>query len=418
MEYLIPEDKIEKVYRYRSQRVLDLIKEHELDFLYLWDYGNTRYAFDIMPRFHPESDNCFGYLISKAALVSPMINDAFGDRHSHSPGGIYDPGKPGSVWQVDDWRSAGSESYLRSVPRRWARMMAEAIATHGGAKRIGFDGVPDLFALQELQKLVPDVEFVGMGIHQAKKRMIKSADEIELFEEACKVHNQILWTVMSEAEVGWKDFTMASKMAEQFALLECSEQHCLNLTYRFEPGSGVMGLTWTPVGRVYKEGDVISSDLGFMAFGGGTTDYGRTRILGETSAKVREAYEWDIHNCHEIMATIKPGQMLSEMTEKFIEAHDQKGYPLVMLGHGIGTQMDEMPQMNPAEVQDYDVPLEEGMILCIEPTLIVECEKHGYQQIWFEDEWVVEKDGLRRLAPLSYFDIKDEDLATHKMAVA
>ena len=412
MEYLVSEEKIRAIYAYRSQRVLDLIKEHDLDFLYLWDYGNTRYAFDVMPRFHPESDSCFGYLISKNVLVSPMVNDAFGESHAHSPGGIYDPGKPGSVWSVDNWRSAGSESYLRSVPRRWAKMVAEAIATHGGAKRIGFDGTPDLFAMQELQKLVPDTEFVGMGIHLAKKRMIKSVEEIELMEEACKVHNKILWETMSEAEVGWKDFTMASKMAERFALLESSEQHCLNLTYRFEPGSGVMGLTWTPVGRTYKEGDVISSDLGFMAFGGVTTDYGRCRILGDTSAKVRDAYEWNIYNYHEILTTIKPGQMISSMVEKFIEAHDKKGYPLVMLGHGIGAQMDEMPQMNPADKQDYDVPLEEGMVLCIEPTLIVECEKHGYQQIWIEDQWVVEKDGLRRMAPLSYFDIDDKDLAT------
>jgi len=412
MKYLVSEEKIRAIYGYRSQRVLDLLKEHELDFLYLWDYGNTRYAFDVMPRFHPESDNCFGYLISKNALVSPMVNDAFGESHPHSPGGIYDPGKPGSVWSVDDWRSAGSESYLRSVPRRWAKMMAEAITTHGGAKRIGFDGAPDYFAMQELQKLVPDAEFVGMGIHLAKKRMIKSVEEIELMEEACKVHNKVLWDTMSEAEVGWKDRTMASKMAERFALLESSEQHCLNLTYRFEPGSGVMGLTWTPVNRIYKEGDVISSDLGFMAFGGVTTDYGRCRILGETSAKVRDAYEWNIYNYHEIMTTIKPGQMISSMVEKFIEAHDKKGYPLVMLGHGIGAQMDEMPQMNPADKQDYDVPLEEGMVLCIEPTLIVECEKQGYQQIWVEDQWVVEKDRLRRMAPLSYFDIEDKNLAT------
>ena len=78
MEYLVSEEKIRAIYAYRSQRVLDLIKEHDLDFLYLWDYGNTRYAFDVMPRFHPESDNCFGYLISKNALVSPMVNDAFG----------------------------------------------------------------------------------------------------------------------------------------------------------------------------------------------------------------------------------------------------------------------------------------------------------------------------------------------------
>ena len=231
-------------------------------------------------------------------------------------------------------------------------------------------------------------------------------------EAACHVHNEIMMDIIGQAEPGWKDFTMASKMAEAFSLLECSEQHCLNLTYKYEPGSGVMGLTWSPIGRVYEEGQVISSDLGFMAFGGATTDYGRCRILGETSAKIRDAYEWNIHNYHELMATFKPGQMLSEVTQTFIDAHNKKGYPLVMLGHGIGTNMDEMPQMNPEEAQDYDVPLQEGMIMCFEPTLIVDDEKHGFQQIWIEDEWVVEKDGLRRLAPAPYFDIDDKHLAT------
>ncbi len=75
------------------------------------------------------------------------------------------------------------------------------------------------------------------------------------------------------------------------------------------------------------------------------TDYGRCRILGDTSAKVRDAYEWNIYNCHETMTTIKPGQMIPSMVEKFIEAHDKKGYPLVMLGHGVGAQIDEMSQM-------------------------------------------------------------------------
>ena len=63
LKYLVPENKIQAIYKYRSQRVLDLIKEHDLDFLYVWDYGNTRYAFDVMPRFHYESDNCFGYMM-------------------------------------------------------------------------------------------------------------------------------------------------------------------------------------------------------------------------------------------------------------------------------------------------------------------------------------------------------------------
>ena len=62
MKYLVSESKIESIYNYRSTRVLDLIKEHNLDFLYLWDYGNTRYAFDVMPRFHPESAFHFYFL--------------------------------------------------------------------------------------------------------------------------------------------------------------------------------------------------------------------------------------------------------------------------------------------------------------------------------------------------------------------
>ena len=44
MEFLLPEEKIRSIYGYRSQRVLDLINEHDLDFLYLWDYGITSNA--------------------------------------------------------------------------------------------------------------------------------------------------------------------------------------------------------------------------------------------------------------------------------------------------------------------------------------------------------------------------------------
>ena len=39
-------------------------------------------------------------------------------------------------------------------------------------------------------------------------------------------------------------------------------------------------------------------------------------------------------------------------------------------------------------------------------------DTHGPQLLWFEDEWVVESDGLRRLSPLPYFDVDDADLAT------
>lgn len=416
MEYLIPDEKVAAVRAYRSGRVRDLMHEQDLDFLYLWDYGNTRYAFDIMPRFHPESDNALmGYLISREGVVSVLLSDSFEEHHPYTPGGLYDPVKAGAVWSADPVvRSSGSESYLRSVPTRWATLTAEAIAANGpDAKRIGFDGIPDLRAFQELGKRTPGVEYVGVGFELAQTRMIKSAEELELMEASCEVHNRVLWKGLSEVEPGWVDFQVASRMAQLFALEPSVEQHCLNITYSYEPG-GAMGMIWSPIGRTYKEGEVISSDVGIMTFGSATTDYGRTRILGDTSTKIRDAYEWNILNCHELLTKIRPGMKISAMVEMFIDAHEQRGLPLVMLGHGIGTNMDEMPQMNPADKQEFDAVLEENMVLCIEPTCVVFDDEYGPQLLWFEDEWVVEADGLRRLAPLSYFDIEDSELATLK----
>jgi len=415
MEYLISDAKIAKMRNYRSQRVLDYIKDQGFDFLFVWDYGNTRYAFDIYPAFHYESANAFhGYLISKTGEVTIFLSDAFEERHPYFPGGLYDPAKAGTIWTVNsEVRSAGSESYLRSVPKRFARLLAEALSEYGGAKRIGVDNFADFRAYQEVQKLVPNTEFVGVGFDLARLRVKKSNEEIELMEESCKIHNKVLWQAMSEAKPGMTDFEMSSRVAQLFALEPSVEKHCLNLTYSYEPG-GAMGMIWSPIGRVYKEGEAISSDVGIMTFGGSVTDYGRVRLLGDTSKELWDAYYWHITNYHEIVSKIKPGMRGSDMVQMFIDAHEAKGMPLVMLGHGIGTMMDELPQLNPAHVQEWDPPIEVNTVYCIEPTCVAECPNTGPQLLWQEDQWVMTEDGFRRLAPLSYFDIDDKDLATMK----
>jgi len=413
MKYLLSDDKIADIRKYRSERVLDFIRSNDLDFLLIWDYGNTRYAFDIYTAFHYESSHAFhGYLISKEGVVSIILSASF-ESHPYAPGGLYDPAKPGTVWTVDPLvRSPGSESYVRSVPKRYAKLVAEAIAEHGGAKRIGVDTFADFRAYQELQKLVPNTEFIGVGFDLAKMRMYNCDEEVELMEKSCEVHNRVVWQALSECEPGWSDHKLSSRVAQLFALEESVEKHCLNLTYSLNPG-GAMGMIWSPIGFIYKDGDIASSDVGIMTYGGSTTDYGRVRMLGTPSTELRDAYTWFHHNLHELVAQVKPGMKCSDMVQMFIDAHAKRGLPLKhMLGHGIGTQMDEMPQLNPAHVQEYDAVLAENMTLCIEPACTVECPNNGLQLLWTEDQWVMEKDGFRRLAPLSYFDIDDKDLAT------
>ncbi|MGI9610149.1 MAG: M24 family metallopeptidase [Acidimicrobiia bacterium] len=414
MEFLLSDEKIARIRQFRGDRVKQLIADMDLDFLLLWDYGNTRYAFDIFSAFHYESAHAFhGYLISKEGVVSIILSDSFEEHHPYSPGGLYDPAKnQGEVWTVDPVvRSAGSESYLRSVPKRYARLVAEAMAANGGGTRVGVDTFADFRAYQELQALTPEKEYIGVGFDLAKVRMYNCDEEVELMEKTCEVHNRVLWQGMSEVEPGWTDFQLSSRMAELFALEPTVEKHCLNLTYSYDPG-GAMGMIWSPIGRVYKDGETVTSDVGIMTFGGSTTDYGRARILGEPSKELWEDYYWFHTNHHEIMAQVKPGMKCSDMVQMYIDAHEERGMPLVMLGHGVGTQMDEMPQLNPAESQEYDAVLEKNMTLCIEPACVSVDPVHGPQILWCEDQWVVEDDRMRRLAPLSYFDIEDSDLAT------
>ena len=121
--------------------------------------------------------------------------------------------------------------------------------------------------------------------------------------------------------------------------------------------------------RVLKNGDIVSIDTGVQLNGyygdsavtvGGGRDFRRSEAVDEVT---RESLELAIEKA-------RPGNRLFDIcgtVERHVTAN---GFSVVreFVGHGIGTQMHEEPQVpNYVDRRNENPRLKEGMVLAIEP---------------------------------------------------
>ena len=120
--------------------------------------------------------------------------------------------------------------------------------------------------------------------------------------------------------------------------------------------------------RVLNAGDIISIDVG-AALGGYYGDSAVTLAVGPVSEDAATLLRVTEESLYKAIEVVKPGGRISDVghaVQKHVEAH---GFSVVreFVGHGIGQQMHEEPQ-----VPNYGEPgrgprLAEGMVLAIEP---------------------------------------------------
>ena len=127
----------------------------------------------------------------------------------------------------------------------------------------------------------------------------------------------------------------------------------------------------------WQEGMPLSIDNGFM-HEGYQTDKTQVYWLGERSA-IPATIQAALDCCVEIQARIagnlKPGVRPSELWEQSLELAKKRGFEdgfmglgrnkVAFVGHGIGLAIDEYP----AVAKGFDMPLEEGTVLAIEPKI-------------------------------------------------
>lgn len=143
--------------------------------------------------------------------------------------------------------------------------------------------------------------------------------------------------------------------------------------------------------RKLQEGDIVSLDAGVI-YKGYHSDAARTYGVGNISDESKRLIEITRMSFYEGIKKAYAGNHLHEISatiQKFVESN---GFSVVrdLVGHGVGAQLHEEPQIPNYKPVGRGPKLRPGMTLAIEPMV-----NAGDWKIWIlEDDWtVVTRDG-------------------------
>ena len=224
---------------------------------------------------------------------------------------------------------------------------------------------------------------------------IKSEREIELMRQAgkilAKVHEELGQAIRPGIST-WEINQLGEKLIRQY---DCIPNF---LNYHGYPASVCVSVNEEVVHGIpkkdviLKEGDIVSLDAGLI-YKGYHSDAARTHIVGQVSPEVKKLVEETRNSFFEGIKMAKAGNHLYDISNAIDAYISQFGYGIVrdLVGHGIGTELHEDPQIPNFRQSRRGLKLQPGMTLAIEPMINM-----GRADVeWLSDDWtVVAEDGL------------------------
>ncbi|MEL6676244.1 MAG: type I methionyl aminopeptidase [Bacteroidota bacterium] len=130
----------------------------------------------------------------------------------------------------------------------------------------------------------------------------------------------------------------------------------------------VHGMPSTSV--VLEEGDIISVDCGVL-MNGYFGDSAYTFAVGEISSKKRRLMEVTKQSLYKGIEKAKAGNRLGDVANAIQRHAELYGYSIVreMVGHGLGKNLHEPPEVPNYGKRRTGLKLKEGMVLAIEPMI-------------------------------------------------
>lgn len=138
--------------------------------------------------------------------------------------------------------------------------------------------------------------------------------------------------------------------------------------------------------RILKEGDILSIDIG-VYFDGYHGDAARTLRMGEISKDAENLIKITQESFFEGMKFCNNNYHLFDISAAIQKHVELNGYSVVrdLVGHGIGKELHEEPQIPNFRQRRRGPKLQPGMVLAIEPMVnIGRCDVR-----WLDDDWTV-----------------------------
>ncbi len=128
----------------------------------------------------------------------------------------------------------------------------------------------------------------------------------------------------------------------------------------------------TPSDDALKEGDILSLDLGFF-YKGFHTDMAVTIPVGKVDGETRRLIRETKKALKRGIKQVKKGSTLGDVGNTISRHVKRSGFFVIegLCGHGIGREIHEEPQILNEGKRHKGIPIETGMVFCIEPMLSV-----------------------------------------------
>ncbi len=224
--------------------------------------------------------------------------------------------------------------------------------------------------------------------------VLKTAREIALMEEACKISAGAL-KAAGEAVAPGVTTEEIDRIAESYIRSKGAEPNFKG--YNGYPATACISINNEVIHgipskkRIIKAGDIVSIDLG-AKFEGYHGDNAATFAAGDISAEAKRLLEVTEQSLYKGIAAALAGNRIGDISnavQSFVEAN---GYSVVRdyVGHGIGTSLHEAPEVPNYGRAKHGIRLVPGMTLAIEP--MVNAGAYGVDVL--PDGWtVLTKDG-------------------------
>ncbi len=218
---------------------------------------------------------------------------------------------------------------------------------------------------------------------------IKSAREIELMRESCKIIAKIHQDLGNELKAGMTTLEVDQLAEEMIRSYGCVPNF---KGYGGFPGSVCISINEEVVhgipsaDRVIREGDIVSLDMGCI-YKGYHSDAARTHGIGEITREAQLLIDRTRQSFFEGIKYAKAGNHLHDISNAVSDYCESFGYGVVrdLVGHGVGANLHEDPQIPNFRQKSRGIRLRPGMTLAIEPMV----NAGRYDVEWTEDNWTV-----------------------------